>query len=262
LQLKSLLTARGIPLPPADQIQKENLVSILQAADTDAASTGCAAAAPSLSHPLCLPDLEQLHTEIIEQTALLRADTIKNPVKAQALRRLTTALADMGVSSLSSHIPQSQADIRRSFLHCKFLEIHSRFPALNPPRSLFTSTRALAATDRLAISSCCSLQADLGAAEAYFYRAVHAGEHPSFAAACLHSITTGILLICYNWNSLTCIAVTSLRPAILAAPAEVPSKDLQVQILFNYYGNVVMLLSLKLLAAADGLLRELVVGCM
>lgn len=79
----------------------------------------------------------------------------------------------MGVSSLSMHIPSSQGDIK----------------------SLFTTTRVLTSADRLAISSCCSSSADLGAAEAYFYRAVH--------------------------------AVASLRPSVASAPAEVPSKDLQ-----------------------------------
>lgn len=42
--------------------------------------------------------------------------------------------------------------------------------------SLFTTTRVLTSTDRHAVSSCCPSPADLGAAEAYFYRAVHAGD--------------------------------------------------------------------------------------
>jgi len=107
---------------------------------------------------------------------VLRAETIKNPVKAQALRRLTTSLADLGLSSLSSHIPTSQTDIRRCVFPRNF---RYRFLLSNsrnlPFCSLFTSTRAYTATDRVAITSCCSSAADLGAAEAYFYRAVHAG---------------------------------------------------------------------------------------
>jgi hypothetical protein len=175
-QLKNLLTARGIPLPPADQIQKEILVAILLASDADDSANTDAASVPAAASGCGSPsssELEQLHLEIIEQTAALRGDSIKNPVKAQALRRLTTSIADMGVSSLSMHIPSSQGDIK----------------------SLFTTTRALTSADRLAISSCCNSSADLGAAEAYFYRAVH--------------------------------AVASLRPSVASAPAEVPSKDLQ-----------------------------------
>jgi hypothetical protein len=158
-------------------MQKEILVAILQASDTDNAvsvdpSTADTVTSSSNSS-LWATELHQIHLEIIEETAVLRQESIKNPVKAQALRRLTTSLADTGLSSLSSHIPPSQSDIK----------------------SLFTSARALDTSDRDAIASCCSNLADLGAAEAYFYRAVH--------------------------------AVTSLRPAVPAAPAEVPSKDLQ-----------------------------------
>ena len=121
-QLKCLLTARGIPLPPADQMQKEILVEILQASDTDngsasnpsaADAAADAAAAASTNSSLCAAELQQLHSEIIEETAALRLESIKNPVKAQAFRRLTTSLADTGLSSLSSHIPPSQADIKR-----------------------------------------------------------------------------------------------------------------------------------------------------
>ena len=116
-QLKSLLKARGLPLPPPEQILKENLVAILQASDADDSTTNdtstTAPPAAVRSGSLCAAELEQLHLEIIEQAASLRAETIKNPVKAQALRRLTTCLADMGVSALSSHIPQSQLDIKR-----------------------------------------------------------------------------------------------------------------------------------------------------
>ena len=116
-QLKSLLKARGLPLPPPEQILKENLVAILQAFDADdsTANDTSTTAPPAAvrSGSLCAAELEQLHLEIIEQAASLRAETIKNPVKAQALRRLTTCLADMGVSALSSHIPHSQLDIKR-----------------------------------------------------------------------------------------------------------------------------------------------------
>jgi hypothetical protein len=118
LQLKSLLTARGIPHPPADQIQKEILVAILQASDADTSAAAdpdstLDATAEAAAGSLCAVELEQMHLEIIEQAAAMRQENIKNPVKAQALRRLTTGLEDLGVSSLSSHIPPSQGDIKR-----------------------------------------------------------------------------------------------------------------------------------------------------
>lgn len=49
-------------------------------------------------------------------------------------------------------------------------------PLPHSSSSLFTTTRVLTSTDRHAVSSCCPSPADLGAAEAYFYRAVHAGD--------------------------------------------------------------------------------------
>jgi hypothetical protein len=181
LQLKSLLKARGLPLPPPEQILKENLVAILQACDTDNSTTNDASTSSALAvrnGSLCAPELEQLHLEIIEQAASLRAETIKNPVKSQALRRLTNCLAEMGVSALSSHIPESQLDIKRLMLFSFLVFAFNTLPAPHSSHSstsLFTTTRVLTSTDRHAIASCCAAPADLGAAEAYFYRAVHAG---------------------------------------------------------------------------------------
>lgn len=99
-------------------MQKEILVAILQASDADTSAatdpdTTPDATADAAACCLCALELEQMHMEIIEQAASLRQESIKNPVKAQALRRLTTGLEDLGVSSLSSHIPPSQGDIKR-----------------------------------------------------------------------------------------------------------------------------------------------------
>jgi hypothetical protein len=225
-QLKSLLTARGIPFPPADQLQKDTLVEMLQASVEESALADGRGSCVIPSGIQCISELEQLHHEIIEQTSLLRADSIKNPVKAQALRRLTTALADMGLSSLSSNIPPSQSEIKRFvpgfrlFIDLYYLHYYYYSTVfLIRTVSFFATTRVLNGVDRQAILSCCSSQHDLGAAEMYFYRALNAG--PFAKHARVHQ------LICY----LTIVAVISLRPIIASAPAEVPSKDLHVQML-------------------------------
>jgi hypothetical protein len=222
-------------------MQKETLVSILQASDADNAAATDPLPADVATGPdssSCAAELHQIHTEIIEETALLRQESVKNPVKAQALRRLTTSIADLGVSSLSSHIPASQLDVKRyrlpsiSLLCCLY-KLQQLFNTLLIPvvfPSLFTTTRALDASDRHAIASCCTNPGSLGAAEAYFYRAVHAGSN-RFPAMRTHRGTSFNAAMCFLVVSKSAPhnhSVVSLRPIVLTAPAEVPSKDLQV----------------------------------